>query len=271
MTLEANKRIECEESDNLMRSFNIFPNFRKPVNNDDVRIKTIKFSADGQKLVASNNERIIELYDCNTARFEKQLKVYKHGVSTMEYLDAADKIVVGSEVRGDFGIRELNMTTNQYVSTYIGHTQPSYSLSVNVASKLILSGGRDKSLMLFDFRTPNAQVARHNVSVTSCPLVALHPSTDLCAVAIDDSRIEIYDLRGIPFGPFSVFKLNNDNVRWTSFKFSANAKQFLIGTNSPKIRVVNSKTGAIQQVFGSKFFNRNKKKNKCEFRFIFEN
>lgn len=268
MTVETNPRNEREEADNLMRSFNIFPNFRKPVNNADVRIKSIKFSADGQKLVASNNERIIELYDCNTARFEKQLKVYKHGVSTMEYMDAADKIVVGSEVRGDFGIRELNMTTNQYVATYIGHTQPSYSLSVNVASKLILSGGRDRSLMLFDFRTPNAQVARHDVSAISCPLVALHPTTDLCAVGIDDSRIEIYDLRSIPIGPFAIFRLNNDNLRWTSFKFSENAKQFLIGTNSSKIRVVNSKTGAIQQVFGSKFFIHNHKKNmRISFRF----
>ncbi|XP_055296328.1 WD repeat-containing protein 82-B-like [Sitodiplosis mosellana] len=252
MTVETNARIEHAESDNLMRSFNIFPNFRKPVNNTDVRIRSIKFSPDGQKCVAANNERTIELYDCNTARFERHYQLFKHGISTMEYMDASDKIVVGSNVRGDFGIRELNLTTNQYAATYIGHEQPSYSLSVNAANKLILSGGCDKSIMLFDFRTPNAQVARHNLSATHNPLVALHPWTDLCAVGLDDSRIEIYDLRGIPYGPFAVFKLNNDNVRWTSFKFSANAKQFLIGTNSPKIRVVNSKTGVIQQVFGSR-------------------
>lgn len=252
MTMDSNTKIAREESDNLMRTFNIFPNFRKPVNNADVRIKGIKFSPDGQKLVAANNERVIELYDCNTARFEKHFQLFKHGISTIDYMDAADKIIVGSNVRGDCTIRELNLTTNQYEASYIGHSQPSHSLSVNPASKLILSGGMDKSMLLFDFRTPNAQVARHNLS--GVPLVAMHPYTDLCAVGIDDCRIEIYDLRGIPFGPFAVFKLNYDNVRWTSFKFSSNAKQLLIGTNSPKIRVVNSKTGVIQQVFGSKFF-----------------
>lgn len=242
-----------ETDDNFMGNFEIFPNFRRPYHNNDLRIRSIKFSEDGESLIAASNQRTIDLYNCNTAQQERSINAFKYGVSVIDYMDANDKILVGSEVpaRGIYEIRELNMTTQKYETCYIGHSKPSVSLSVNTANKVFLSGGLDKSIMLFDFRTRGAEISRTNLS--SVPIVAIHPWTDLCAVAVDDCRIEIYDLRGINYGPFSSFKLNYDQVNWTSLKFSSNAKQFLVSTNSSKIRVINSYTGAVQQVFGSKF------------------
>lgn len=244
--------IELDDTDNFMRNFNIFPNFRRPYNNDDLRIKSIKFSEDGETLISANNQRTVEFYNCNTAQQVRSINVFKYGVSVIDFLDANDKILVGSEVavRGVYEIRELNMTNQKYETCYLGHSKPSVSLSVNTANKVFLSGGLDNSLMLFDFRTRGAEVTRNNLS--GVPLVALHPWTDLCAVALDDSRIEMYDLRGLNYGPFSSFKLNYDQTKWTSMKFSSNAKQILIGSNSSKIRIINSYTGAVEQVFGSK-------------------
>ncbi|XP_031623415.1 WD repeat-containing protein 82-B-like [Contarinia nasturtii] len=244
--------MELDDTDNFMRSFNMFPNFRRPYNNDDLRIRSIKFSEDGETMISANNRHTIDFYNCNTAQQVRSVNIFKYGVSVVDYMDANDKILVGSEapVRGVYEIRELNITNQKYETCYLGHSKPSVSLSVNTANKVFLSGGLDKSIMLFDFRTRGPEVSRNNLS--GVPLVALHPWTDLCAVALDDSRIEIYDLRGLNYGPFSSFKFNYDQIQWTSLKFSSDAKQILISSNSSKIRVVNSYTGAVEQVFGSR-------------------
>lgn len=83
--------------------------------------------------------------------------------------------------------------------------------------------------LLFDIRNPTAQLSYSELS--DVPLV----------------------VRGVNFGPFAVLKLNLDNVKWTSLKFSRNGKQLLISSDTSNIRVINSITAAVEEIFGSKF------------------
>lgn len=237
-------------SDYLMTQFEMFPNFHRPINNPDQRILSIKFLPSGDNLIAATNKRTIELYNCNTARQEKLIGVYKHGISVVDVLDSDESILIGSiAVKGDYAVRELNMTTNKYTQQYVGHCAPCASLAVNCEKQYFVSGGRDKSAMVFDFRIQSPQVICGELP--SVPMVALHPTADICAIAIDDSLIELMDLRFMN-GPFCRFKLNADGTKWTHFKFSPNGEQILISSNGSKIRVINSLNGAIQEVFGSK-------------------
>lgn len=240
-------------TDKLMVRFEMFPNFHPPINDNEKRINWIRFSPDGTKLVAASNRHALELYNCDNAQQEGYLDLMKHGISAIEFMDTSDTVLIGStgrRIKYDFTVRELNMTKKTYDTCYMGHRAPVKSLAVNQGKKYFVSGGHDKSALVFDFRVTSAQISC--TTLTDAPLVALHPTTDICAVALDSNRIELYDLRSFA-GPFSIFKLNVDNVIWTSLKFSPNGKQLLISSNSSKIRIINSYTGFIQDVFGSKF------------------
>lgn len=239
-------------TDKLMGQFEMFPNFHRPINNSDLRILWIKFSPDGEQLIAASNKRTIELYNCNSGQQAKFFQPTKHGISCIDYMDSNDVVLVGSyAVKGDYAVRELNLVKNVYGSCYTGQRAPACSLDVDRERKYFITGGFDKTAMLFDFRIPTAQVSCSDLA--GAPLVALHPKTAICALALDNNRIELYDLRAMNLGPFSIFKLNTDNVKWTSLKFSPDGRQMLISTDSSKIRVINSFTGVIQEVFGSKF------------------
>lgn len=239
-------------TDNLMSQFEMFPNFHRPINSSDQRILWIRFSPNGESVIAASNKRTIELYNCNKGQQENYFRLTKHGICAIDYMDSNDVVLVGSyAVKGDYAVRELNMTKNVYDTCYTGHVAPVRSLAVNREKKYFVTGGFDKSAMLFDFRIPTAQLSRSELS--DAPLIALHPSTSIFAMAIDNTRIELHDLRSMNLGPFSIFKLNTDNVKWTSLKFSPDGRQLMISSNSTKIRIINSFTGAIQEVFGSKF------------------
>lgn len=244
---------KVELTNDCLARFEMFPNFRRQVNNADLRIASLKFSSDGEKLVVASNQRTLELYNCNTGLQENYFHLYKHGMSVIDYMDSADTILVGSvgATKGDYAVRALNMSTNKFLTNYIGHNRPSVSLAVKSENNLFVSGGFDKAALLFDFRIPKAQISLDGLP--SVPLVALHPATDnLCAVGLEDNRIGLHDLRFLNYTPFTVFKLNPDQCKWISMKFSSDGDQILISTNSTKVQLINSFLGTNQMVITSK-------------------
>lgn len=244
---------KTELNDDLMAQFQMFPNFYRPINDDERRINWIKFSRSGEKLVAASNRHSLDLYNCNTAQRETYFDLQKHGIGTLDFIDSDDTVLIGSigRIKYDYALRELNMTKKEYGASYYGHAAPVKSVSINAKKNYFVSGGYDKTALLFDLRNPTAQI--HCTDLTDVPLVALHPTADICALALDSTRVELFDVRAMNLGPFAILRLNADNVKWTSLKFSPNGKQLLISSNTSKIRVINSISGAVQEVFGSKF------------------
>lgn len=237
-------RIPQEMSgDNLFAR--LVPHFRSPLNLEE-RIISIKFSHDGENLVAASNINTIDLFDCNTNQQVGYFDLKKHGISVIDYMDL-NKILVGSKcataTRDDYDVRELDMQNNRFVTCYNGHKQPSVSLAVNPEKQFFISGGLDKSARLFDFRMRCAQIS--NLDLPAVPLVALHPATELCALALENNRIELYDVRGLNKGPFTVFEFNEEPNKWTSLKFSPNGDKMLICTDSTRMSVINSFDGRV--------------------------
>lgn len=227
---------KADLDDELMAQFQMFPNFYRPINDDLRRIHWIKFSPSGEKLVSASNRNTLDLYNCNTAEREQFFDLQKHGISTMDFIDSDDTILTGSFghiIKHDYALRELNLTKKVYGACYHGHKAPVKSLAVNPKKGYFVSGGHDKAALLFDLRNPTAQI--HCADLSDAPLVALHPTSDICALALDNSRIELYDVRSMNLGAFTIFSLNPDNVKWTSLKFSPNGKQLLISSNTSKV------------------------------------
>lgn len=220
---------------------NHIPNFEK-------RISSIKFSANGEKLISTSNQCTIELYDCDTTN-QKVFQLQKYGCGQCDFTTDIGKVIVTS-TRRSHSVRELFIEKYEYGTCYNGHNNLVTGLDVHNSEKMFLTGSRDKSILLWDIRIPNSIGAEKDLPDT--PLITWHPKGIMFAAGLESNAVCLYDIRGIGRGPMMKFKLNTDAMKWTSLKFSPNGKSMLISTNGTKVRILDSFTGRILRAYGGK-------------------
>ena len=66
-----------------------------------------------------------------------------------------------------------------------------------------LSGSLDKTIRLWDLRSPNCQGLMH---LAGRPVAAFDPEGLIFAAGINSESVKLYDLRSFDKGPFSSFK-----------------------------------------------------------------
>lgn len=235
-------------NDGIMRSF--YPRYSYANNNShpDIRVTSIKFSSDGKKLVAVCNDQHVRLYNCDEGTVERTIAVRKYGGVLADFMDTNDCVLITSSKR-DAAVRELNLQKQSYQTIYAGHTAPVVSLAVHPAKRIFLTGSEDKSIALWDFRTQKPESFQNKFADT--PLVAFETSGNLFVAAISGA-IQIFDLRGLGYGPFSEFPFNRNDAKWTNIKLSKKGDQILLSSSSSKIRLIDGLMGRIQREFESK-------------------
>lgn len=237
-------------TDNLVQKFRLVTVFRDYTPNFDKRINALSFSTNGINAISSTNNGTIDVFDCNKGIQTSTIFLRKYGCGVVDFTDIEDTIVVAS-TKQNHAIRSLNIETKKYLTYFVGHNEMVNSLCVHRANNVFLSASNDKSIRLWDVRSPRSQSM---TSFNEPPLVAWEPSGTLFAVGLDSKFIKLYDLRGMENGPLAGFTFNKENnCNWTNLKFSHNGEYILISTNSSKIRVIESFFGKIKNCFRSKF------------------
>lgn len=167
------------------------------------------------------------------------MDVRKYGGHLADFMDADDRVILTS-TKKDNCLREMNFTKRSYLTIYDGHTDQVVSLAVHRESRCFLTGSKDKSVGLWDFRSPFPQSFESRYS--DAPLVAFGPHGSMFVVGLPDA-ILLYDLRGLGSGPFNEFKLNRDDTNWTNIKMSPNGDYILMSSSSAKIRLIDGILG----------------------------
>lgn len=116
------------------RQFQMFPDFYRPIIDNEKRINWIRFSQNGEKLESASNRHTLAVYNCNTAHRETYFDLKKHGISILEFMDFDDTVLIGSigRIRYDYALRELDMTKKVYGTCYYGHGAPVRSLAIKL-------------------------------------------------------------------------------------------------------------------------------------------
>ncbi|CAK1603217.1 unnamed protein product [Parnassius mnemosyne] len=128
-----------------------------------------------------------------------------------------------------------------------GHTKKVVTLCLSPVEDTFLSGSLDKTLRLWDLRSPNCQGLMH---LSGRPVAAYDPEGLIFAAGVNSESIKLYDLRSFDKGPFVTFKLNQEKeCDWTGLKFSRDGKTMLISTNGSIIRLVDAYHGTPLQTF----------------------
>ncbi|MEE6523027.1 hypothetical protein FKM82_021742 [Ascaphus truei] len=128
------------------------------------------------------------------------------------------------------------------------HTCRVVALSMSPVDDTFISGSLDKTIRLWDLRSPNCQGLMH---LQGKPVCSFDPEGLIFAAGINSEVVKLYDLRSFDKGPFATFRMQYDRTcEWTALKFSNDGKLILISTNGGFLRLVDAFKGAVLHTFG---------------------
>lgn len=231
-----NPRIEMKLVDTTVSNFKVAKLFRE----NTERINSIDFSANGETLITSSDDDSIVIYDCEKGTMRRSLNSKKYGVDLIHYTHAANTAIHSSN-KVDDTIRYLSLHDNKYIRYFPGHTKKVVTLCMSPVDDTFLSGSLDKTIRLWDLRSPNCQGLMH---LLSRPVANFDPEGLIFAVGINSESVKLYDLRSFDKGPFNSFKLPQDtSCDWTGLKFSPDGKIIMIYTNGNVIHTIDGFQG----------------------------
>jgi COMPASS component SWD2 len=171
---------------------------------------------------------------------KRTLNSKKYGVDLIRYTHAANTALHSSN-KVDDTIRYLSLHDNKYIRYFPGHTKKVVTLCMSPVDDTFLSGSLDKTIRLWDLRSPNCQGLMH---LLGRPVANFDPEGLIFAVGINSESVKLYDLRSFDKGPFNTFKLPQDkDCDWTGLKFSPDGKVVMIYTNGNLIHLIDAFQG----------------------------
>ena len=145
--------------------------------------------------------------------------------------------IVHASTKEDDTLRYHSLHDNKYLQYFRGHKGRVVSLEVSPVDDGFMSGSMDKTVRLWDLRTPTC---RGLLNLPASPIVAYDASGLVFAVAVNVySRILLYDQANFDKAPFLVITLEDPTlalisfppraIYMTSLSFSTNGKYLLVG------------------------------------------
>uniref|UniRef100_A0A8D3AZM6 Twinfilin n=1 Tax=Scophthalmus maximus TaxID=52904 RepID=A0A8D3AZM6_SCOMX len=230
-------------TDNVLRSFRVAKVFRE---NSD-KINCFDFSSNGETIISSSDDDSLVLYDCQEGKPKRTLYSKKYGVDLIRYTHAANTVVYSSN-KIDDTIRYLSLHDNKYIRYFPGHSKRVTSLSMSPVDDTFISGSLDKTIRLWDLRSPNCQGLMH---LQGKPVCSFDPEGLIFSAGINSEMVKLYDLRSFDKGPFATFKIQYDRTcEWTGLKFSNDGKLILLSTNGGALRILDAFKGVVLHSFG---------------------
>ncbi|XP_061147427.1 uncharacterized protein LOC133162319 isoform X4 [Syngnathus typhle] len=229
-------------TDSVLRSFRVA---RKYQCNSD-KVNCFEYCWNGESAISSSNDDSIVLYDMTQGTpLDRPLYSKKYGVDLIRYTFGDPEKVIYSSNKLDDTIRYLSLTNNNFITYFSGHTAKVTALSMSPVDRMFISASLDKTILIWDLRTPHVQ---GRTDPLDRPLCSYDPEGVIFGAGVDSKSIKLYDVRAFAKGPFKSFEATL-NRHWTGLKFSNDGKLILISTNGGMIGILNAFTGDVIHIF----------------------
>lgn len=215
----------------------------KSFNENQMRVNSIDYSPDGHNMITSSDDDSIVIYNCQTGTKHRSVNSKKYGVDLIHFTHNTNTGIHCS-TKVDDTIRYLSLHDNKYLRYFPGHTKKVLTLCMSPQDDMFLSGSEDKTIRLWDLRTPNCQGV---MQVASRAVASFDPDGIIFGAGINSQSVKLYDLRSFDKGPFTTWTFDQEpDCDWTGMKFSPDGKSILITTNGEVMRVIDSFTGLMK-------------------------
>jgi COMPASS component SWD2 len=183
-------------------------------------------------------------------RHLKTLYSKKYGVDLPRFTHSKTAVVHAS-TKEDDTLRYHSLHDNKYLQYFKGHKGRVISLEMSPVDDGFMSGSMDKTVRLWDLRSPTC---RGLLNVPSTPIVAYDVSGLVFAVAVNHySRILLYDQSQFDRAPFLTITLEDPTlslisyppraIYMTSLSFSSNGKYLLVGCSGDAHYIIDAFEG----------------------------
>ncbi|KAF6101664.1 WD repeat domain 82 [Phyllostomus discolor] len=229
-------------TDGVLRSFRVAKVFRE---NSD-KINCFDFSPNGETVISSSDDDSIVLYDCQEGKPKRTLYSKKYGVDLIRYTHAANTVVYSSN-KIDDTIRYLSLHDNKYIRYFPGHSKRVVALSMSPVDDTFISGSLDKTIRLWDLRSPNCQGPFATFKMQydrTCEWTGLKFSNDgkLILISTNGSFIRLIDaFKGVVMHTFGGYA--NSKAVTLEASFTPDSQFIMIGSEDGKIHVWNGESG----------------------------
>ncbi|KAF9466540.1 WD40-repeat-containing domain protein [Collybia nuda] len=209
---------------------------QRATNSAPRHITGISFDDRGDQVITAGEDETFRLYNCKTGKHVKTLHSKKYGIDSPRFTHKNSAIIYAS-TKEDDTVRYHSLHDNKYLQYFKGHKGKVVSLEMSPVDDGFMSGSLDKTVRLWDLRSPTC---RGLLTVPSNPIVAYDSTGVVFAVAVNNySRILLYDQANFDKAPFLVITLEDPTlalisypprpIYMTSMSFSSNGKYLLVG------------------------------------------
>lgn len=191
-------------------------------------ITSLDFSDSGQWILSAGSDESIQLYDCRSGNHSKVLPSKKYGCHLARFTHRSTDCIYASTKEED-SIRYLSLQDNQFVRYFRGHKNKVNSLEVSPIDDTVISSALDRTVRLWDLRSPNCQGL---LSVSTPALVSFDAMGMVFSVASQDTRtVALYDVRNFDKAPFKSFSAHHVEGSWQKIEFSNDSKLIALASD----------------------------------------
>ncbi|KAJ8473185.1 hypothetical protein ONZ51_g8041 [Trametes cubensis] len=232
-------------------------------------ISGISFDDRGDQIITAAEDETFRLYNCKSGKrvppscrtlargidpiLARQVKILyskKYGVDLPRFTHKNTAILHAS-TKEDDTIRYHSLHDNKYLQYFKGHKGRVVSLEMSPVDDGFMSGSFDKTVRLWDLRSPTC---RGLLNLPAPPVVAYDASGLVFAVGVNQySRILLYDQANFDKAPFLTITLEDPTlsrisfppraIYMTSLSFSSNGKYLLVGCSGDAHYVMDAYEG----------------------------
>ncbi|EJD49659.1 WD40 repeat-like protein [Auricularia subglabra TFB-10046 SS5] len=217
-------------------------------------ITSLSFDDRGETLVTAAEDETFRVYNCKTGKFKNTLFSKKYGVDLIRFTHKSTNVVHAS-TKEDDAIRYHSLHDNKYIMYFKGHKKKVISLEVSPVDDSFISGSLDRTVRLWDLRTPHAR-GQLNLPTNPDPIVAYDANGVIFAVAVNaHSMILLYDAATYDKAPFTTMQVFDPTLPkisfpprpfiMTSLHFSPDQKFLLVGTSSDAHYIMDAFEGVL--------------------------
>ncbi|EIN03699.1 WD40 repeat-like protein, partial [Punctularia strigosozonata HHB-11173 SS5] len=213
-------------------------------------ITGMSFDDRGTQLITAAEDETFRLYSARSGKQSKTLFSKKYGVDLPRFTHK-DTAIIHASTKEDDTVRYHSLHDNKYLQYFRGHKAKVVTLEMSPVDDTFMSGSLDKTVRLWDLRTPQC---RGLLNLPSSPIVAYDTSGLVFAVGVNEyQRILVYDLANYDKEPFLVIELEDPTlslvsfpprpIYMTSLAFSPNGKYILVGCSGDAHYIVDAFDG----------------------------